>query len=66
MNTTAAKTPGYSYRIGIWFQTTKRGQRVAYYWSYDAGRAIRISLTDAELLIATNQADQHPGHPLKG
>jgi hypothetical protein len=63
---TTTKTPGYNHRIDIWFQINKRGQKVAYYWSYGAGRAIRISLTDAELCIAADQADQIPGHPFKG
>lgn len=63
---TAAKTPGFDHRIDIWFATDKRGRRVAYHWSYGAGRAVRISLADAELWIATNLADELPGHPLKG
>jgi hypothetical protein len=63
--TATTRTPGYDHRINIWFQTTKRGQRVAYYWSYAAGRAIRIGLADAELFIATERADQVSGHPFK-
>lgn len=60
------KTPGYSYRLGIWFQTTKRGQRTAYYWSFPAMRAIRIGVTEAELFVATDKADLLAGHPMKG
>lgn len=62
---TQTKTPGYSYRLGIWFQTTKTGKQTAYYWNYGAGRAVRISLAAAELFIATEQADL-AGHPLRG
>jgi len=60
-----AKTPGYNHRIAIWFQTTRRGQRTAWYWSFAAFRAIRLPLADAELMAATDTADVIPCHPFK-
>jgi hypothetical protein len=62
------KTPGYNCRLAIFFQYDKNGRKVAYYWSgrLGYGRAIRMSLADAELFIAQEQADLLPGHPLKG
>jgi hypothetical protein len=59
------KTPGYTHRLSIWFQNTKTGKRRAYYFSTLAGRAIPLPLADAELFIATDQADQIQGHPFK-
>lgn len=50
----------------IWFQTTRTGRRTAYRFSYGAGRAIRIGLVDAELLIATGAAALIPHHPITG
>ncbi|HEU4540320.1 MAG TPA: hypothetical protein VFR23_04260 [Jiangellaceae bacterium] len=64
--TAKTTTPGYNRRLGIFFQANKNGQRVAYYWSFGAGRAIRMSLANAELFIATDQADLLPGHPIRG
>ena len=63
--TDTAKTPGYAHRLSIWFKTTKRGQRTAWYFSTLAGRAIRVGLADAELFIAQGQADRIDGHPLQ-
>jgi len=60
-----APTPGYSYRIAIWFQVTRRGERTAWYWSYAAFRAIRLPLADAELMQATDTADVIDGHPFR-
>lgn len=59
-------TPGYNNRLQIFFQNDKHGRKVAYRWSYGAGRAVRMSLTDAELFTTTGQADLLPGHPFKG
>ncbi len=59
-------TPGYNHRLQIWFQTDERGRKAAYRWCYGAGRAVRMSLTDAQLFIAQSQADLLPTHPLKG
>ena len=66
MNNTATptKTPGYNCRLCIWFDTTKSGKTIAYYWSF--GRAIRIGLADAELFLAAEQADRIHGHPMTG
>lgn len=65
MSTTAttSKTPGFNCRLAIFFDHDKNGRKIAYRWSH--GRAIRMSLADAELFIATEQADQISGHPLK-
>ena len=52
-----APTPGYSYRITIWFSTDKRERKIAHYWSFPAFRAIRLSLADAEIMAATGTAD---------
>jgi hypothetical protein len=68
MSTTAstqAPTPGYSHRLAIFFATTRRGQRVAYRWSWFQIRAFRVPLADAEIWQATDAADVLPGHPLK-
>jgi len=56
-------TPGFNQRIGIWFQTNRNGRRAAYYWSSRAFRSFPIGLARAELLVATGDADQFPGHP---
>jgi hypothetical protein len=58
-------TPGYNCRLGIFFKTNARGQRQAFRWSWSQMRAFRMSLADAELFIATEQADQLDGHPLR-
>jgi hypothetical protein len=60
---TTTKTPGYNCRLSIWFKNDRNGRQVAYYFSYGACRAIRISLADAQLFIAQDQADQIAGHP---
>lgn len=62
---TTAKTPGYDHRLEIWFSTTKRGQKVAHFFSSRAFRAFRLPLADAELFIALGQADQVAGHPFR-
>lgn len=58
-------TPGYRIRLDIWFATDRRGRKVAYRWCYGAGRAVRVSLVDAELWAATNAATVLPGHPFR-
>ena len=40
----------------IWFTTTKKGQRQAWFFSNRAFRAFRLPLADAELFIATGQS----------
>lgn len=62
---TVGNTPGYSTRLSIWFVTTDSGRRTAWYYSWAAQRAIRVSLTDAELWLAGDLADRSCGHPLK-
>lgn len=62
MNTTT-KTPGYSTRLEIWFKMDKRGKRRAYYFSSMQFRAFPLPLADAELFIATGQADLIDGNP---
>lgn len=63
---TQTSTPGYNYRLDIWFATDRCGRKVAYYFSFGAGRAIRVSLADAELWAATDLATVIPGHPRNG
>jgi hypothetical protein len=58
-------TPGYNIHLEVWFATMRNGRKVAYYWSYGAFRAIRMSLADAELFVSTGQATEIPGHPFK-
>lgn len=61
----ASTTPGYSSRLRIWFTTTGSGRRTAWYYSWPAQRAIRVSVADAELWLAADLADRSCGHPLK-
>lgn len=65
MDTAAAPTPGYNTRLDIYFSVDRRGRKMAHYWSWRAMRAIRMPLLDAELFVATDQATEIPGHPLK-
>ena len=61
-----AKTPGYNCRIGIFFDLDKRGRRIAYRWSRRGLRAIRMPLGEADMLIASGEADHLSYHPIKG
>ena len=45
-------------RSGIEFKYTKKGQKTAWYYSTKAMRKFRISLAEAEMLIATGQAEE--------
>ena len=63
--TTTENTPGYNRRLEIFFTTSKRGQRLAYYWSPRQFRAFRISLDAAEIMRATETADVISGHPMR-
>lgn len=65
MTAAQAPTPGYGYRIAIWFKTTRSGQRTAYFWSFRAMRAFRLPLAEAELLVAADAADVIDGHPFR-
>ena len=47
----------------IWFTTTRKGQRRAFYYSFRQFRAFPMPLAEAELLIATGQAVEIPGNP---
>lgn len=42
----------------IWFTTTRRGQRQAWFWGFAGGRAFRMPLAEAELLIAEGKATE--------
>jgi hypothetical protein len=58
MNATT-KTPGYNSRIQIAFSVDKHGKRLAHYVGGGlCGRLIRMSLVEAEQLVAQGQADQ--------
>jgi len=63
--TSPGNTPGFSYRLDIWFSRDGRGREMAWYWSYRAIRAIRLPLADAKLFIAQDQANQVAGHPFR-
>lgn len=43
-------------KVEIKFQVMKNGQKVAYKWSRKAMRWFRMSLDEAQLLVATEQA----------
>jgi hypothetical protein len=62
---TQAPTPGRNFRLDIWFSTDRAGRKIAHYWSYRAGRAIRLPLADAEIWAVTDAANVLPGHPWK-
>ena len=47
----------------IWFTTTRKGQRRAFYYSLRQFRAFPMPLAEAELLIATGQAVEIPCNP---
>lgn len=49
----------------IWFTTTRKGQRRAFYYSLRQFRAFPMPLAEAELLIATGAAVEIPGNPFK-
>lgn len=42
----------------IWFTTTQKGTRRAWYWSYAMFRAFPMPLVDAELEIMSGQATE--------
>lgn len=54
-----------SKTVEIFFQSDKRGRKVAYRWSRMQFRAFRMALAEAELLVATGQAIKLDGHPLR-
>lgn len=61
---TATKTPGYNYRLAIFF-THHNGRKVAYRWSMWQIRAFRIPLAEAEIMQATGTADMLHCHPMR-
>lgn len=64
--TTKQVTPGFNCRVSIFFQSDKNGRKCAYYWTgFVSGRAIRMKLAEAEMLVAQDLADLLPCHPLK-
>jgi len=52
-------TPGYSIRLTIKITTDKTGRRRATYWSMRAMRNLPLKIDDADLFLATEQADRH-------
>lgn len=58
-------TPGYNTRLAVFFDHDRNGRKLAFYWSRLGMRAIRMPLADAELFVATGQADDIGGHPFK-
>jgi hypothetical protein len=63
--TAKPKTPGYNCHLEVFFSTDKNGRKLAHYWSHRGFRAIRMSLADAKLFVATGQATELPGHPFR-
>lgn len=59
-------TPGYNCRLRIWFETDGKGRKIAYRWGRSSLRAFRMPLAQAELLVATEQADEIECHPIRG
>ena len=56
--TTATNTPGFNCRIAIFFTTDKNGnKRARYYGKHNPFRSFPLPLADAELFVATEQAD---------
>jgi hypothetical protein len=45
-------------KSGIEFKYTAKGKKTAWYYSYKAARKFRLKLAEAEMLIATGQAEQ--------
>jgi len=60
-----APTPGYNSRLTIFFTTSARGRRLAWYWSPVQLRAFRLPLDAAEIMRATETADVVCCHPLR-
>ena len=57
-NTAHTNTPGYNCRIAIFFTYDKNGnKRARYYGKHNLFRSFPLGLADAELFIATEQAD---------
>lgn len=52
-------------RLEIWFTTSRKGAKRAYFFSYPLLRAMPMPLAKAELLIAQGQADLLPANPWK-
>lgn len=50
-------TPGFNIRLTIRIKTNKSGRKIAQRWSPRALRWVPMPLADAELFLATNQAD---------
>lgn len=42
----------------IWFTTSKSGQEMAWYYSINAGRAVRINLETAKLAIEMGESTE--------
>jgi hypothetical protein len=53
-------TPGYNIRLAIRIVTDKNGRLRATYWSMAAMRNLPLKVADAELMLATDQADRAP------
>jgi hypothetical protein len=63
--TAKPKTPGYNCHLDIFFSTAKNGRKLAHYFSRSQMRAFRMPLADAELFVATGQATEISGNPMK-
>lgn len=61
MTTTQPTRPN----TAIFFETSRKGQRLAYRWSPMQLRSFRVSLATAELSIAQGLAFEIPSNPMK-
>jgi hypothetical protein len=65
MTTSRPATPGFNTHLEIYFSTDRNGRKLAHRYSRYQMRAFRMPLADAELFVATGQATEIPGNPLK-
>jgi hypothetical protein len=55
-------TPGYNSRITIRLSADRHGRPLAHYWGR-ARRWIRLPMDEAQMLLATEAADNHAVRP---
>lgn len=51
-------------RKQVWFQTNANGRKVAYRFSPQQMRSFRVSVTEAEMQVATGEATQACCNPM--
>lgn len=65
MMQTKANTPGFNTHLEIYFSADRNGRKLAHRYSRYQMRAFRMPLADAELFVATGQATEISGNPIK-